>query len=94
VHIRADARVRHPDLFMSHFPDVDRMEAVKSAWPRLFAEPPLGMQPLAIDDDTLIVLCQARTSSRTSLRTNASWCAAATHCWIVAWRSARYERFR
>jgi hypothetical protein len=45
---------------MSHFPDVDRMEAVTAAWPRLFAEPPVGMQPLAIDDDhTLIVLCQA-----------------------------------
>lgn len=44
---------------MSHFPDVDRMQAVRSVWPRLFAKPPVGMQPLTIDDDVLIVLCQA-----------------------------------
>jgi hypothetical protein len=43
---------------MSHFPDVDRIEAVVGIWPRLFAQPPVGTQPLAVDDATLIVLCQ------------------------------------
>lgn len=45
---------------VSHFPDVDRIEAVAQAWPRLFAEPPLGLQPLTLDESTLIVLCQAQ----------------------------------
>jgi hypothetical protein len=44
---------------MSHFPEVDRIETVALAWPRLFVEPPVGMQPLTIDDSTLVVLCQA-----------------------------------
>lgn len=44
---------------MSHFPEVDRIEAVAQAWPRLFAEPPVGLQPLTLDETTLIVLCQA-----------------------------------
>jgi hypothetical protein len=44
---------------MSQFPEVDRMQAVALAWPRLFVQPPAGMQPLTIDDSTLVVLCQA-----------------------------------
>jgi len=44
---------------MSRFPQVDHIEAVVRAWPRLFAQAPVGMQPLTIDDSTLIVLCQA-----------------------------------
>ena len=44
---------------MSHFPEVDRIEAIVQAWPHLFAQPPVGMQPLTVDDATLIVLCQA-----------------------------------
>ena len=44
---------------MSHFPAIDEIEAVTLAWPRLFAQPPVGMQPLTLDDETLVVLCQA-----------------------------------
>ncbi|MDQ3677739.1 MAG: hypothetical protein M3401_13230 [Actinomycetota bacterium] len=44
---------------MSHFPQIDRIEAVARAWPRLFAQLPIGMHPLMIDDATLIVLCQS-----------------------------------
>lgn len=44
---------------MSHFPDVDRLEAVAQAWPRLFAQPPVGLQPLTLEESTLVVLCQA-----------------------------------
>lgn len=44
---------------MSHFPEVDRIEAVARVWPQLFAQPPIGMQPLTIEDSTLVVLCQA-----------------------------------
>jgi hypothetical protein len=38
---------------------VDRIEAVTRGWPRLFTNAPVGMAPLTIDDDTLIVMCQS-----------------------------------
>ena len=44
---------------MSHFPEVDRIAAIVQAWPHLFAQPPVGMQPLTVNDATLVVLCQA-----------------------------------
>lgn len=43
---------------VSHFPNIDQIEAVLTAWPRLFARATVGMQPLVIDDGTLVVLCQ------------------------------------
>jgi hypothetical protein len=43
---------------VTHFPDVDRIEAVAQVWGQLFAQPPVGLEPLTVDDSTLIVLCQ------------------------------------
>ncbi len=42
----------------SHFPNIDRIELVVRAWPKLFAEPPLGTQVLHLEQSTLYVLCQ------------------------------------
>lgn len=42
----------------SHFPNVDRLELVVRAWPKLFAPHPDGTHPLHLDEATLFVLCQ------------------------------------
>jgi hypothetical protein len=43
---------------MSHFPELDRLDRISRAWPRVFAQPPLGTHPLTIEGTALIVLCQ------------------------------------
>ncbi len=41
----------------SHFPNVDRLECVVQAWPKLFAQRPDATQPLHLEQSTLVVLC-------------------------------------
>ncbi len=45
---------------MSHFPAFDRLEQVLLNWSRLFDGPTAGTQPLAVQRDTVIVLCADR----------------------------------
>jgi len=42
----------------SHFPQFDRLEQVLINWPKLFDELPLGTQPLHVEHETVIILCQ------------------------------------
>jgi hypothetical protein len=42
---------------VSHFPAFDALEQVLLNWPRLFDAPPTGTQPMAVQGDTVIVLC-------------------------------------
>jgi hypothetical protein len=43
----------------SHFPNIDRLELVVRAWPKLFAQHPGSTQPLHLEQSTLFVLCQS-----------------------------------
>lgn len=47
----------HGDQGMSHFPDFDQLEQVLLHWPDLFDSPPHGTQPMAVQGNTVIVLC-------------------------------------
>jgi len=42
----------------SHFPNIDRLELVARAWPKLFAQRWRGTHPLHLEQSTLYVLCQ------------------------------------
>ena len=42
---------------MSHFPAFDRLEEVLVHWPQLFEEPPVGTQPLGVQNGEAIILC-------------------------------------
>lgn len=42
----------------SHFPQFDRLEQILVNWPKLFEELPVGTQPLHVEHDTVIILCQ------------------------------------
>ncbi len=42
----------------SHFPNIDRLELVVRAWPKLLGERSRGTHPLHLDQSTLHVLCQ------------------------------------
>jgi hypothetical protein len=42
---------------VSHFPAFDKLEQVLLNWPRLFDAPPTGTQPMAVQAETVIVLC-------------------------------------
>lgn len=42
----------------SHFPNIDRLELVVRAWPKLLDERSQGTHPLHLDQSTLYVLCQ------------------------------------
>lgn len=46
----------HDHVFLSHFPQFDRLEGILDAWPRQFTSPPLATQPVHIDDGTIYVL--------------------------------------
>lgn len=43
---------------MSHFPELDYLDRVHRAWPRVFAQPSAGTHPLVIQGTTLVILCQ------------------------------------
>lgn len=40
-----------------YFPGVEQLLQVARAWPRAFAHPPTGTQPVAFDDGRFVVLC-------------------------------------
>jgi predicted nucleic acid-binding Zn ribbon protein len=42
---------------VSHFPGFDQLEQVLLNWPRLFDAAPTGTQPMAVQGETVIVLC-------------------------------------
>jgi hypothetical protein len=46
-------------LHYSHFPQFDRLEQILLNWPKLFEQLPVGTQPLHVEGDTVIVLCQS-----------------------------------
>jgi hypothetical protein len=48
----------HRHVSYSHFPQFDRLEQILINWPKLFSELPVGTQPLHVEGDTAIILCQ------------------------------------
>ena len=44
----------------SHFPQFDRLEQVLLNWPKLFDQLPVGTQPLHVESDTAIILCNSQ----------------------------------
>jgi hypothetical protein len=49
----------HQHVSYSHFPQFDRLEQVLLNWPKLFEELPVATQPLHVESDTAIILCQS-----------------------------------
>jgi hypothetical protein len=49
----------HRHVSYSHFPQFDRLEQILLNWPKLFHELPVGTQPLHVEGDTAIILCQS-----------------------------------
>jgi hypothetical protein len=55
------AAMLHQHVSYSHFPQFDRLEQILLNWPKLFEQLPTGTQPLHVEHDTVIVLCQDET---------------------------------
>ena len=46
----------HDHVFLSRFPEYDRLEGILAVWPRLFADPPTPTHPAHVYEGTLFVL--------------------------------------
>src|SRR6266508_1646223 len=56
--VRSWDHMLHKHVSYSHFPQFDRLEQILLNWPKLFSELPVGTQPLHVEGDTAIILCQ------------------------------------
>ncbi len=59
--VRSWDHMLHKHVSYSHFPQFDRLEQILLNWPKLFEQLPIGTQPLHVEHDTVIILCQDET---------------------------------